>query len=102
MGEGGVLTIQLSGRPALPLRPISDTEFSVQGANARVVFHGEKGEPAGDPSGRPRDRGAPRAALSLVSPLVGMLLTIPAYGVALIGSLVRSFKPDNPPTQHSG
>jgi D-alanyl-D-alanine carboxypeptidase len=44
--EGGVLTIQLSGRPALPLRPISETEFAVQGVDARLVFHRENGQVA--------------------------------------------------------
>ena len=44
MGEGGVLTIQLSGQPAIPLRPASATEFVVQGVNARIVFHAENGE----------------------------------------------------------
>jgi hypothetical protein len=41
MGEGGVLTIQLTGQPALPLRPTSTTEFLVQEVNARIVFHKE-------------------------------------------------------------
>jgi len=44
MGEGGVLTVQLTGQPALPLRPASDTEFMVQGVDARVVFHSENGQ----------------------------------------------------------
>jgi D-alanyl-D-alanine carboxypeptidase len=43
MGEGGVLTIQLTGQPAIPLRPTSDSEFIVQGVNARLVFHRENG-----------------------------------------------------------
>jgi hypothetical protein len=43
MGESGVLTIQLTGQSPLPLRPINDTEFTVQGVNARVVFHPESG-----------------------------------------------------------
>jgi len=44
MGEAGVLTIQLTGQRPLPLRPASETEFMVQGVNARIVFHGENGE----------------------------------------------------------
>ena len=44
IGEGGALTVQLTGQPALPLRPASDTEFVVQGPNARIVFHGENGQ----------------------------------------------------------
>lgn len=43
LGENGVLTIQLSGQPAIPLRPTSATEFVVQGVNARLVFHPENG-----------------------------------------------------------
>jgi len=44
IGEGGVLTIQLSGQEAIPLRPTSSTEFIVQGVNARLVFHSENGQ----------------------------------------------------------
>jgi len=44
MGDGGVLTIQLTGQRALQLRPVSETEFTVQGVNARIVFHGENGQ----------------------------------------------------------
>jgi CubicO group peptidase (beta-lactamase class C family) len=44
MGEDGVLTVQLTGQPAIPLRPVSDTEFTVQGVGARIVFHGENGQ----------------------------------------------------------
>lgn len=44
LGEGDVLTIQLSGQPAIPMRPTSDTEFTVEGVGARVVFHGENGQ----------------------------------------------------------
>ena len=44
LGEDGVLTVQLTGQPALPLRATSDTEFVVQQVNARIVFHGENGE----------------------------------------------------------
>jgi CubicO group peptidase (beta-lactamase class C family) len=41
----GVLTTQLTGQPAIPLRATSDTEFTVQGVGARVVFHSENGRP---------------------------------------------------------
>ena len=44
LGENGVLTIQLSGQPAIPLRPVSETEYLVQGVGARVVFHPENGQ----------------------------------------------------------
>lgn len=44
IGEGGVLTIQLSGRPPIPLRATSETEFTVQGVGARIVFHPENGQ----------------------------------------------------------
>jgi CubicO group peptidase (beta-lactamase class C family) len=44
MGADGVLTIQLGGQPAIPLRPVSDTEFIVQGVGARIVFHPENGQ----------------------------------------------------------
>ncbi len=43
-GEGDSLTVQLTGQPATPLRAISDTEFQVQGVDARVVFHGDGGQ----------------------------------------------------------
>lgn len=43
INEGGVLTVQLSGQPALPLRAASATEFVVQAVNARIVFHSENG-----------------------------------------------------------
>jgi len=42
-GEDGGLTAQLTGQPRLGLTPVSDTEFRVQRANARVVFHEEGG-----------------------------------------------------------
>ncbi|MEA3015256.1 MAG: hypothetical protein QOD42_3801 [Sphingomonadales bacterium] len=44
IGESGVLTVQLSGQPAIPLRPTSTTEFVVQGVDARIVFHAENGQ----------------------------------------------------------
>ena len=43
MGADGVLTVRLSGQPAIPLRPASATEFVVQGVGARIVFHPENG-----------------------------------------------------------
>ena len=44
MGADGVLTVQLSGQPAIPLRPTSETEFTVEGVGARLVFHRENGQ----------------------------------------------------------
>jgi CubicO group peptidase (beta-lactamase class C family) len=44
LGETGVLTVQLSGQPAIPMRAVSETEFIVQGVNARIVFHPENGQ----------------------------------------------------------
>jgi CubicO group peptidase (beta-lactamase class C family) len=46
LGANGVLTAQLTGQPAIPLRPTSDTEFTVQGVGARIVFHSENGRPS--------------------------------------------------------
>lgn len=43
LGAAGVLTVQLSGQQAIPLRPLSATEFIVEGVNARIVFHPENG-----------------------------------------------------------
>ena len=43
-GENGWLTITPGTQPPLPLRPVSETEFRIDGANMRVVFHPEKGE----------------------------------------------------------
>ena len=42
--EDGVLTVQLTGQPAIPLRAVSETEFIVQQVNARLVFHPENGQ----------------------------------------------------------
>lgn len=44
LGEDGVLTVQLAGQEAIPMRAISATEFIVQGVNARLVFHPENGQ----------------------------------------------------------
>ena len=42
-GEGDRLTIQLGSQRALALRPTSETEFGIEGVNARVVFHRDNG-----------------------------------------------------------
>ncbi|TGY88102.1 class A beta-lactamase-related serine hydrolase [Marinicauda algicola] len=42
-GEDGSLTTQLTGQPALPIRALSETEFSVEGVDARIVFTLEDG-----------------------------------------------------------
>ena len=44
LGENGTLTVQLQGQPAIPMRAVSETEFMVQGVNARIVFHPENGQ----------------------------------------------------------
>lgn len=44
LGENGMLTVQLSGQEAIPMRPVSATEYIVQGVNARLVFHPENGQ----------------------------------------------------------
>jgi CubicO group peptidase (beta-lactamase class C family) len=41
LAENGALTIALAGQAALPLRPVSETEFRVDAAGFRVVFHTE-------------------------------------------------------------
>lgn len=38
-GEGDAITIRLGGQRAAPLKPLSATEFQVQGVDAKVVFH---------------------------------------------------------------
>jgi len=43
LGENGRLTITPAGQRPMPLRPISETEFRIDGA-MRVVFHNEDGE----------------------------------------------------------
>lgn len=43
MGDNGWLTIQLNG-PPLPMRPVSQTEYMVDRARSRVVFHPENGQ----------------------------------------------------------
>lgn len=42
-GEDGGLTTQLTGQPALPLRALSETEFLVEGVDARLEFTIESG-----------------------------------------------------------
>jgi hypothetical protein len=44
MGADGVLTIQLEGQPAIPLRATSATEFTIEGVGATIVFHPEGGQ----------------------------------------------------------
>ena len=44
LGAEGVLTIQLQGQPAIPLRPTSATEFEIEGVGATIVFHAEGGQ----------------------------------------------------------
>jgi D-alanyl-D-alanine carboxypeptidase len=43
MGANGWLTIGPVGQDAVPLRPISETEFRADAAGFRVVFHPENG-----------------------------------------------------------
>jgi len=43
MGEDGWLTIAAAGQGPFPMRPVSDTEFRVDAAGFRVVFHPEGG-----------------------------------------------------------
>jgi D-alanyl-D-alanine carboxypeptidase len=43
LSEDGTLMVQLTGQPRLDLAPVSDTEFRIQRANARIVFHEEGG-----------------------------------------------------------
>ena len=42
----GALTIQLNS-PPLRLRPVSQTEFAVDGKRARVIFHADNGKVSG-------------------------------------------------------
>jgi D-alanyl-D-alanine carboxypeptidase len=43
LGEHGWLTLTPAGQRPMPLRPVSETEFRIDGANMRVVFHPEAG-----------------------------------------------------------
>jgi CubicO group peptidase (beta-lactamase class C family) len=45
LGADGVLTVQLTGQPPIPLRATSETEFAVERVGARIVFHSENGRP---------------------------------------------------------
>jgi D-alanyl-D-alanine carboxypeptidase len=42
--DDNVLTVQLQGQEAIPMRAVSATEFVVRGVNARIVFHPENGQ----------------------------------------------------------
>ncbi|HEX8444473.1 MAG TPA: serine hydrolase domain-containing protein [Allosphingosinicella sp.] len=44
LAENGSLTIAPAGQPPLPMRPVSETEFRVDAAGFRVVFHREEGD----------------------------------------------------------
>ena len=39
----GRLTMEAAGQPPMPMRPVSDTEFRLDGTPMRVVFHPENG-----------------------------------------------------------
>ncbi|HEX8192001.1 MAG TPA: serine hydrolase domain-containing protein [Allosphingosinicella sp.] len=43
LGENGRLTLTQEGREPVPLRPVSDTEFRIDGTPMRIVFHPENG-----------------------------------------------------------
>lgn len=43
IGADGVLTLQLEGQPAIPLRALSETEFAIDAVVATIVFHPEAG-----------------------------------------------------------
>jgi hypothetical protein len=44
MAENGKLTIAPAGQSPLSMRPVSETEFRVDAAGFRVVFHKEGGK----------------------------------------------------------
>ena len=44
LGENGRLTMTPAGQAPMPLRPVSQTEFRIDGTPMRVVFHAENGE----------------------------------------------------------
>ncbi len=44
LGGNGRLTMTPAGQAAMSLRPISQTEFRIDGTPMRVVFHPENGE----------------------------------------------------------
>jgi CubicO group peptidase (beta-lactamase class C family) len=43
LGEGGGLTIAPEGQAPMPMRPVSETEFRIDGTPMRIVFHPENG-----------------------------------------------------------
>lgn len=43
VGSDGGLTMKPAGQPPLPMRPVSQTEFRIDGTPMRVVFHPENG-----------------------------------------------------------
>jgi len=43
LGGNGWLTMTPSGQPPMPMRPVSQTEFRIDGGMMRVVFHPESG-----------------------------------------------------------
>jgi hypothetical protein len=43
-GADGRLTMTPAGQPSLPMRPVSETEFLIDGTPMRVVFHAENGK----------------------------------------------------------
>lgn len=43
LGADGKLTVQMDGQPPFTLRPTGETEFAVEGVEARIVFHREGG-----------------------------------------------------------
>ncbi len=44
LGGNGRLTMTPAGQPTMSLRPVSETEFRIDGTPMRVVFHPENGE----------------------------------------------------------
>jgi hypothetical protein len=44
LAANGRLTITPAGQPALPMRPVSNTEFRIDGTPMRIVFHPEHGK----------------------------------------------------------
>ncbi|HEY0117016.1 MAG TPA: hypothetical protein VGB54_14990, partial [Allosphingosinicella sp.] len=44
LGENGQLSMTPAGQPPLPMRPVSETEFHIDGTPMRLVFHPENGQ----------------------------------------------------------
>jgi CubicO group peptidase (beta-lactamase class C family) len=44
LGKGGSLTLKPAGQDQMPLRPVSETEFRIDGTPMRLVFHKENGQ----------------------------------------------------------